>query len=75
MVLSSNIVRRAAADSLIATAETDATSILPDLPYNIFLSQDPFDDYVTLQVDDFGSHITMGMVFTECVYTAIDRNL
>ncbi len=37
-----------------------------DVPYNIFLSQDPFDDVITLTVKDFGTHDTMGMILQPC---------
>jgi len=38
------------------------------MPYNIYLSQDPFDDIFQIQVDDFGTHATMGMIFHQCPY-------
>jgi hypothetical protein len=36
------------------------------MPYNIYLSQDPFNDHIELLVTDFGSHDTMGMVLHQC---------
>ena len=37
-----------------------------EMPYNIFLSTDPFDDVITVTVKDFGAHDTMGMVLAQC---------
>jgi len=37
-----------------------------DMPYNIYLSDDPFDDYISITVQDFGSHDTLGMVLQQC---------
>jgi len=39
---------------------------LPDMPYNIYLSTDPFDDVIPIAIRDFGSHATMGMVLDNC---------
>jgi len=36
------------------------------MPYNIFLSTDPFDDILSIMVKDFASHETMGMVLEPC---------
>lgn len=36
------------------------------MPYNIYLSTDPFDDVIPITVTDFGSHATMGMVLQLC---------
>jgi dUTP pyrophosphatase len=44
---------------------------LPKMPYNIYLSADPFDDIIKISVRDFGTHDTMGMIFHPCPY----RNL
>jgi dUTP pyrophosphatase len=38
----------------------------PAMPYNIYLSTDPFDDVIPITVTDFGSHATMGMVLQLC---------
>jgi len=47
----------------ISQAMTPTPHLQPvDMPYNIFLSQDPFDDVITIAVKDFGAHVTMGMV-------------
>jgi hypothetical protein len=46
---------------------TAAAIIQPtDMPYNIILSQDPFDDTLTLAVKDYGSHTTMGLILNQC---------
>jgi dUTP pyrophosphatase len=51
----------------IPTSHTIAQKDLgQDMPYNIYLSDDPFDDYITITVQDFGHHETMGMVLQQC---------
>jgi hypothetical protein len=37
-----------------------------EMPYNIFLSADPFDNVITVIVKDFGAHDTMGTVLAQC---------
>jgi hypothetical protein len=39
---------------------------LPKMPYNIYLSNDPFDGIYQIQIRDFGSHATMGMILKQC---------
>jgi hypothetical protein len=47
--------------------QTVAETLQPvQMPYNIFLSTDPFDDILSIMVKDFGSHETMGMVLEQC---------
>ncbi|MFN9982997.1 MAG: hypothetical protein ACK53Y_23915, partial [bacterium] len=47
--------------------QTIAETLQPvKMPYNIFLSTDPFDDTLSIMVKDFGSHETMGMVLEQC---------
>ena len=48
------------------TSATTAVADLPPMPYNIYLSTDPFDDVIPIAIDDFGSHATMGMVLQQC---------
>jgi hypothetical protein len=45
-----------------STTKDDA----PHMPYNIYLSTDPFDDVIPITVTDFGTHATMGMVLEWC---------
>lgn len=44
---------------------------IPEMPYNIVLSPDPFDDVIPVLIKDFGAHATMGMLLRQCPY----RNL
>ena len=37
------------------------------MPYNIYLSPDPFDDVISIAIQDFGSHDTMGMKLQQCM--------
>jgi hypothetical protein len=48
----------------IATAHSNLT--IPEMPYNIYLSEDPFDDHIQIQITDFSTHETMGMILQEC---------
>eukprot|EP00590_Aulacoseira_subarctica_P009283 CAMPEP_0172419932 /NCGR_PEP_ID=MMETSP1064-20121228/6327_1 /TAXON_ID=202472 /ORGANISM="Aulacoseira subarctica , Strain CCAP 1002/5" /LENGTH=1080 /DNA_ID=CAMNT_0013159633 /DNA_START=39 /DNA_END=3281 /DNA_ORIENTATION=+ len=67
-----NIVVRSSIDTTGPTDEsieipvTTAVTDLPPMPYNIYLSTDPFDDVIPIAIDDFGSHATMGMVLQLC---------
>jgi len=62
----------AAVHNLTASPETiQHGPDLPKMPYNIYLSEDPFDDVISIPVRDFGTHATMGMIFHQCPY----RNL
>jgi deoxyuridine 5'-triphosphate nucleotidohydrolase len=45
---------------------TETRKELPEMPYNIYLSTDPFDDVIPIAIKDFGSHTTMGMVLENC---------
>ena len=45
---------------------TETHTALPEMPYNIYLSTDPFDDVIPIAIRDFGSHATMGMVLSHC---------
>jgi len=36
------------------------------MPYNIYLSMDPFIDHIQIHVDIFGTHSTMGFIFEHC---------
>jgi len=38
----------------------------PDMPYNIYLCSDPFDDVIPIAIQDFGAHPTMDMVLHQC---------
>jgi hypothetical protein len=53
------------------TAEESITKSLPQMPYNIFLSADPFDDVIQISIRDFGSHQLLGFVLQQCPF----RNL
>jgi dUTP pyrophosphatase len=63
------IVRNLDASEPVPTVDaTTKTPELPMMPYNIHLSQDPFDDIIQIQVNNFGNHATMGMIFHQCPY-------
>jgi hypothetical protein len=53
------------------TTEESITSSLPQMPCNIFLSADPFDDVIQISIRDFGSHQLLGFVLHQCPF----RNL
>jgi hypothetical protein len=36
------------------------------MPYNIYLSADPFDDVIQISVKNFGFHATMGFILRPC---------
>jgi deoxyuridine 5'-triphosphate nucleotidohydrolase len=56
-----------ATDDVPQVSQVTAPQLNPvDMPYNIFLSQDPFDDVITVTVKDFGTHSTMGMILQQC---------
>jgi len=58
------------ADTTPPTIRQTAPEILQprEMPYNIFLSTDPFDDVITIMVKDFGAHETMGMALEQCAH-------
>jgi len=37
-----------------------------NMPYNIYLSNNPFDDIITISIKDFGNDNTMGMILHQC---------
>jgi hypothetical protein len=43
-----------------------ATTHIPEMPYNIYLSDDLFDVHVQIHIQDFGQHETMGMILQDC---------
>ncbi len=55
-------------DRLKIAALEDLSQPLPPMPYNIYLSEDPFDDVIAIAIDDFGCHSTMGLVLQHCPY-------
>jgi len=50
----------------ISTAETPAATPLPDLPYDIHLSQDPFDQLLPTDIAVKGDHPVLGLNCTQC---------
>jgi dUTP pyrophosphatase len=64
-LIAEQIINETTQPSLVPTAPAPA---IPDLPCNIILSTDPFDDIIPILIKDFGSHATMGMVFQQCPY-------
>jgi len=55
-------------DALQINRAVDSTPYLQpaDMPYNIFLSSNPFVDVITITVKDFGMHDTMGRTLQQC---------
>ena len=43
-------------------------SALPDMPFDIYLSLDPFDNILQIEIPVKGGHPTLGLHLTECPY-------
>jgi len=57
------IVQQSPITSTIPDTQPTVCSVtLPEMPYNIYLSYDPFDDVIPITVADFRSHPTLGMI-------------
>jgi len=64
----SAIIRSKEAQEESPKSPSQLPSALPDMPFDIYLSLDPFDNILQIEIPVKGGHPTLGLHLTECPY-------